>query len=287
MLRSPNPFAPPGLADHDLLLAAKNHYWAALKAHHRSDDFAKLLGTNLGSMLRKSRRITEALTAYDDVLANDSGFTMAHFHRGLALLVLEQIGGARTITLLRQAATEYAITAESSDAPLAVREAAVTMRERTLKRLAARGYTLEQLREQGEEAQRESAEHSAYPQFTLRHHLGLSEHSLYCHCKGARRDDLMIATSRTPVTGDRVPRLEHILNRLKAEFATARLLYYQATTDQSWDLHEQEVTYAELFEGETVSITTELLRTSFRLQQSRSASQRSSRTRQPPSASRE
>ncbi len=75
----------------------------------------------------------------------------------------------------------------------------------------------------------------------------------------------MIATSGTPVTGDHVPRLEHILNRLKAEFGTARLLYYQATTDQSWDLHEHEITYAELFEGETVSMRTELLRTSFRL----------------------
>lgn len=264
-LRSPNPFAPPGLADHNLLLAAKNHYWAARKAYQRSDNFAKLLGTNLGSMLRKSGRITEALAAYDDVLADDPAFTMAHFHRGLALLVLEQLSGVRTITLLRQALTEYALTAESADAPVAVREVAVTMRERTLKRLTARGYTLDQLRGQGEELQRESTEHSAYRQFTLRHHLGLSEHSLYCHCKGSRRDDLRIATNRTPVTGDRVPRFEHILNRLKAEFAAARLLYYQATTDQSWDLHEQEVTYAELFEGETVSIGTELLRTSFRL----------------------
>jgi hypothetical protein len=264
-LRSPNPLASPGLADHDLLLAAKNHYWAALKAHNEKDNFAKLLGTNLGSMLRKSGRVTEALAAYDEVLTNDPAFTMAHFHRGLALLALEWLSGARTVTLLRQAAAEYAITAEASDARPRVREVAVTMLDRTLKRLAARGYNLEQLRAQEEEVRRESTEHSAYRQFTLRHYLGLSEHSLYCRCKGARRDDLMIATSGTPVTGDRVPRLEHILNRLKAEFGTARLLYYQATTSQSWDLHEHESTYAELFEGETVSMRTELLRTSFRL----------------------
>jgi tetratricopeptide (TPR) repeat protein len=264
-LRSPNPLASPGLADHDLLLAAKNHYWAALKSHKEDDNFAKLLGTNLGSMLRKSGRITEALTAYDEVLANDPAFTMAHFHRGLALLALEKLSGARTVTLLRQAAAEYTIAAEVSDARPSVREVAITMRDRTLKRLMARGYNLEQLQDEGEEMQREAAGHSAYRQFTLRYHLGLSEHSLYCHCNGARRDNLMIATNKTPVTGDLVPRLEHILNRLKAEFGTARLLYYQATTDQSWDLHEHEVTYAELFEGETVSMRTELLRTSFRL----------------------
>ena len=264
-LRRPDPLASLGLADHDLLLEAKNHYWAALKAHDENDNFAKLLGTNLGSMLRKSGRITEALSAYDEVLENDPAFTMAHFHRGLALLALEQFSGARTVTLLREAATEYALTADAADARPAIREVAITMRDRTLKRLTARGYNLEQLREQGEETQREAAGHSTYRQFTLQHHLGLSEHSLYCRCNGARRDDLMIATNKTPVAGDRVPRLEHILNRLKAEFGTARLLYYQATTDQSWDLHEHEITYAELFEGETVSMRTELLRTSFRL----------------------
>jgi hypothetical protein len=75
----------------------------------------------------------------------------------------------------------------------------------------------------------------------------------------------MVATKSISLVGDRVPRLELILNRVKAEFGTARLLYYQAVQDQSWDLHEHEITYAELFEGEQVSVRTELLRTSFRL----------------------
>src|ERR1017187_8949507 len=264
-LRTPNPFVMPGLADHDLLLAAKNHYWAALKATDQNDNFARMLRTNLGSALRKSGRITEALTAYDETIANDPSFTMAHFHRGLALLVLEQLSGGRTITLLRQAAAEYAIAADAPDALPAVRETALSMRDRTMKRLTARGHNVEQLQHDNQETQQEASEHSAYRQFTLQHHLGLSEHSLYCHCRGARRDDLMIATSKTPVTGDRVPRLELILNRLKAEFGTARLLYYQATFEQSWDLHDHEITYAELFEGEHISIGTELLRTSFRL----------------------
>jgi hypothetical protein len=75
----------------------------------------------------------------------------------------------------------------------------------------------------------------------------------------------MIATSGSPVTGDRVPRLELILNRLKAEFGTARYLYYRAIHGDVTELHEAEITFAELFEGEQVSIRTELLRTSFRL----------------------
>jgi hypothetical protein len=75
----------------------------------------------------------------------------------------------------------------------------------------------------------------------------------------------MIATRSNPVTGDRIPRLELILNRLKAEFGTARLLYYQATHEESWNIHDEEITFAELFEGEQVGMGTELLRTSFRL----------------------
>jgi hypothetical protein len=97
------------------------------------------------------------------------------------------------------------------------------MRDHVLKRLHTRGYDSEKLQDESQGPQEEAAEHAPYRAFTLHYHLGLSEHSLYCHCRGARRDDLMIATSKNPVTGDRVPRLELILNRLKAEFGTARL----------------------------------------------------------------
>ena len=264
-LHTPNHFVTPGLADHDLLLAAKNHYWVALKAHHQDDTFAHKLRTNLGNALRKSGRITEALTAYDDVIDSDPSFVMAHFHRALSLLVLERLSGTRTTSLLWQAANEYEIAANASDARPQIRAVASTMREYVVKRLAKRGKTLEQLQRDSQQPQSEVRNHSEYRQFTLEHHLGLSEHSLYCRCNGARRDDLMIATKTTPLVGDCVPRLEFVLNRLKAEFGTARLLYYQAVHDQSWDLHEHEITYAELFEGEQISVRTELLRTSFRL----------------------
>ena len=264
-LHTPDAFTTPGLADHNLLLDAKNHYWKALKAHKDNDHFANQLRTNLGNALRKSGRITEALTAYDDIITHNPAFTMAHFHRALALLILEHHSGTRTAKLLKEAATEYAVTINAPDTAPGVRDVATQMHEHTAKRLTLTGYTAEQIAQEAQATKREAAAHSAYRQFTLQHHLGLSEHSLYCHCNGARRDDLMIATTNTPVTGDNIPRLEHILNRLKAEYATARHLYHQATNDQTTDLHEHEITYAELFEGETLSINTELLRTSFRL----------------------
>ena len=264
-LRTPHAFRAPGFADHDLLLAAKNHYWKALKSHQGDDDFAHKLRTNLGNALRKSGRIAEALAAYDDVLTINPGFTMAHFHRALALLMLEQLSGAATAQLLTEAVTEYARTITAPDTSPVVRDVAIQMRDHTNKRLDAMGYTPQDVGQEVAASKREAGQHSEYRRFSLERHLGLNEHSLYCHCNAARRDDVMIATMCRPVTGDKIPRLEHILNRLKAEYATARHLYYQATTGNTGEMHEQEITYAELFEGETLGISTELLRTSFRL----------------------
>ena len=75
----------------------------------------------------------------------------------------------------------------------------------------------------------------------------------------------MIATRSATVTGDRIPRLELILNRLKAEFGTARLFYYQAAQVDSWDVHDEEITFAELLEGEQVGICNGTCARSFRL----------------------
>ena len=251
------------------LRAGRIAVYAALpkghKAHRSKDTFAHQLGTNLANALRKSGRITEALSFYDDIIATEPTFTMAHFHRGLALLVLEHLSGGRTIALLTQAAREYAIVADAADERRSVRDAAVTMRDHMVKRLAGRGRNADRLQQERQATEHEATQHSPYRKFTLKYHLGLSEHSLYCRCNGGRSDDLMIATRSATVTGDRIPRLELILNRLKAEFGTARLFYYQAAQVDSWDVHDEEITFAELLEGEQVGIRTELLRTSFRL----------------------
>jgi len=255
----------PGLADHDLLLAAKNHYWRAVKALDSNDTFAHRVNVNLGSVLRASGRITEALMACDEVLANDPDFTMAHYNRAISLEALERISGETVPNLLAQIAHEYATVADATDEPPGLTEIAATNRDHTIHRLNQLGYTTDDLDRETHKIAEEATQHSPYRRFTLKHHLGLSEHALYCPCTGARRDDLMIANPATPVTGERIPRWELILNRLKAEFATARLLYYQATHDRSWPLYEHDVTFTELFEGEHISINTELLRTSFRL----------------------
>jgi hypothetical protein len=128
------------------------------------------------------------------------------------------------------------------------------------------GYTEEHIENDSVLTQNEARQHSVYRRFCLDHYLALSEHALYCQCIGARRDDLTIPLSSRSIGGEFVPRMEHTLNRLKAEFAFARLLYFKSMKlDDKWDTFEDEVTFAELYEGEVIGIESEMLRTSFRL----------------------
>ena len=58
--------------------------------------------------------------------------------------------------------------------------------------------------------------------------------------------------------------MELRLNRLKSEFALARLLYYESDQKQ-WESYDNEISFTELYEDEAVGLRPEMLRTSFRL----------------------
>jgi len=68
--------------------------------------------------------------AYDEIIAYNPAFTMAHFHRALALLTLERQSGRRTARLLREAVTEYAFAVNAPDTTAAVRDVAKKLSQR-------------------------------------------------------------------------------------------------------------------------------------------------------------
>jgi hypothetical protein len=78
---------------------------------------------------------------------------------------------------------------------------------------------------------------------------------------------LTIPKTTKSIGGDFVPKMEHVLNRLKSEYALARLLYYQSASQDidTWQSYDEEVTFTELYEGEAIGTHSEMLRTSFRL----------------------
>jgi hypothetical protein len=61
--------------------------------------------------------------------------------------------------------------------------------------------------------------------------------------------------------------MELVLNRLKAEFALSRALYYQiaqAADDEEWKTESFEPTYLDLGDDEVISLGSEMLRTAFK-----------------------
>jgi hypothetical protein len=118
-----------------------------------------------------------------------------------------------------------------------------------------------------EETKAEAVSHSSYRKFCLENKLCLSEHALYCNCIGAGNDNITIPKSSATIGGVYIPKMEFILNRLKSEFAIARLMYYESCMKdlKRWEGYEKEVYFTELYENESIGIYPEMLRTSFRL----------------------
>ena len=114
----------------------------------------------------------------------------------------------------------------------------------------------------------EYASHDAYWLWCLRKSLALCEHSLYCPCAGARRDDLSILTPNGALSGPDVPGMELLLNRLKSEYCLSRALLYQSETDDGrlkWNVDPCQGTFTDLLDDEVTGLEPEFLRTSFRL----------------------
>lgn len=137
--------------------------------------------------------------------------------------------------------------------------------------------TLRAIREHGYEVNDElhfpqenndELQYDSYWKWCLSYSLALCEHSLYCRCSGARRDDLSIMTPSSGLGGNKVPIMELVLNRIKSEYCLSRALLYQSMNSEhslKWDLMPFEGTFTDLLDDEEIGLTTEFLRTGFRL----------------------
>lgn len=247
-----------------LLTEAKDHYWQAYKLLDSGRPDPQLL-VNLANVLDQCCRVTEALRWYDEALRVAPAFPMALLNRGRALLFLNQMSGSFSIAQLEEARQCFRL-AEAARLPphlIAMAQAHRLSLDSQLKEL---GQPASRIAAEAEQHERECQEHDTYWRFCLDNFLALNEHALYCRCAGARRDDLAIPPTSGPVGGDFIPRLELLLNRLKSEFCLARALFYQGIRKApEWDLHPFEGTFSELDDQEAVGLSTEFLRTSFRL----------------------
>ena len=251
-----------------LLIEAKNHYWKAYKLLSYNDKPLKAqIFVNLANTLLQSGRIAEALQYFDLVIIENPDFSTALANRSAALLRLTDISGSYTTNLLQQAWKGYDSAALDVDLPDWIAELFYRKGEWLKGKLEILGYNEDKINHDIEETEAESKTHSNFRKYCIENHLTLSEHALYCNCVGARRDDLTIPSPVKPIGGEFVPQMELILNRLKSEFAFARLLYYQSKPNNFINLEtfDREITFTELYENEVVGNRSEMLRNSFRL----------------------
>ena len=251
-----------------LLTEAKNHYWRAYKQLPKDNiEFRKQLLTNLANTLDESGRVVEALQYYDQIITEDPVFPQANASRGEALIWLNQISGSYSVNQIWQAMNNFTVALKSKNVPEWYVKQWEAKRDDLQYQIEKHGQTEDCIKHDLTLTKTEADSHSDYRKFCLKHSLCLSEHSLYCNCIGADRDDLSIPKTSGSICGEDIPKMELRLNRIKSEYALARLLYYESCdiNAKKWEPYNKEVLFTELYEDEVVGHRPEMLRTSFRL----------------------
>ncbi|MCK4783396.1 MAG: hypothetical protein KAV87_06570 [Desulfobacteraceae bacterium] len=255
-------FTPESIA---LLSAAKDHYWRSIRAD-APEQMRRQLYVNLANSLDSAGRLVEALFWYDQALTIDPTFGMAQCNRGIALMFLNELSGTCTISLIDEVRKSFKSALEDPSLFPHLADIASKRIQEIDSNLLELGWTDERITKDNKQHKAEYDQHDDYWKFCLANHLALSEHSLYCKCAGARRDDLSIVKQSGSIAGDFIPKLELLLNRLKSEYCFARALYYQSLRpERKWPTDSYQGTFTEQYEGEAIGIEEEFLRNSFRL----------------------
>ncbi len=246
------------------LRAARDYFWKAYKSGDKeSSGITPNILINLGNCLSDCGRIVEAIHYYDKALLFDLKFHSTGMHsRSNALLKLQQ--STSSLNLTWQIVNGFKKSIELGNLNPILKKRAEDLIIFYEKQLLEANYSFEKAKGEIDEINEEFSHYPNYTKFCLNESLILNEHSLYCKCSGSLKDNLSISAS--VITGDFVPKFEHIVNRLKSEFCFARAIYYNAVKDSSFmnDFNDN-ISFFELEENELLSNRVEALRQSFKI----------------------
>jgi tetratricopeptide (TPR) repeat protein len=249
----------------ELLFQAKQFYYQAYKTLdiENLNEFSIQVLTNLGNNLILSGRIVEALQLYDLVLSYNENFPQAVVAKADGLVFMVQTcKAARTVSLFAEIYRLYDKASKFSISEERVRYSIEVGLLRSKEMLDGYGYNTKDIQQEFNENIKEYQAHPETTKFWLDNFLGLSEHSLYCKCNGAKRDDLTIGFPGMITIEKKIIRLEIILDQLKSEFSQAKGMYYEYKCQ---NLFENGVHYEVVEESILVGGKYEQLRNSFRL----------------------
>ncbi|QPG28119.1 hypothetical protein IV493_04645 [Pantoea sp. SM3640] len=251
-----------------LLNEVKNCFWMSYKYALDEGSIPPELMVNLANALKKQYRISEAIDYYDTALSIDETIPQAWVNRSAALELLNDLSTTYSIKMLKEIRLGYVKAIETGKCIhtwVSTYNSKIECLDETLKEICQSNLIDEDDLMDENLSLEEYLKLSPYQKFCIDKNLMLSDHSLYCNCYAASRDNITIATTEEGVFGEFIIPMEMVLNRLKAEYSLSRRLFFEYSSGDVFVGDEEESCYSELFNGEVLYSNVEKLRTSFRM----------------------
>lgn len=240
-------------------------YWMAYNSCPDGNfSLKKQIAVNLAISLFYVGRICESLQFLDDVLEHDPHFPQALANRSLYLERMVIVcNAAPTAALYFQIYLDMQRALDIKGMPASFYHGFMSFRNRALGVIKKEGYSVSDAEKEAEESKSEFNRHKPQRRFALSKHLTLNEHALYCKCVASAKDDIRIGVGHGGFRNPVLPKLELLLNRMKAEFGFARHSYFQSIEGEYTP--DFDIEFSDLMEDEILSPASELQRGSFRI----------------------
>lgn len=246
----------------DYLFEAKRSYFSAYRAlkGDSSQDFTLMLFTNLGNSLNHNGRIVEAMQLFDSVLTSNPNFHHAIISKLDILMYLVILGECQISKSILYCIYRLYIDVFKYDMSEIVHNKIENKYSEIEKIVSANNIDLWSTQDDSHQNYIEYLNHSMVDKFYLQNFLYLSEHSLYCGCNEAVKDDIEIRTNSIAESSISKSH-EAILERVKEEFKFARQLLWEYSNS----LNEKNKTPPKIKKSDQIKVNLEKIRTSFRL----------------------
>lgn len=251
----------------DTLSEAIRYYWEALKECEDENEQYNIRN-NLANGLSRVGRSIEAST----LLRKNIGLMPERWQSHLSWV--DALGNLVDAALIPETpsmhlfALDSYIMVQKTHLPAPIKKEVEGRMSFHVNRLADHGQVVTDtiLEKNRVEEKEDFDKHTEYRKFVLLNDLSLSEHSLYCKCRDASSDNLMIGTlggSSHLGKPTSFPILDGLVNRLISEFSFSRLLYFHYISGIS--LTADDVQFSSVSNSDLTGYQIEQLRTSYRI----------------------
>lgn len=238
---------------------AKNLYWQVFKTIDKDEEpslyYQNII--NLANTLKQQYRFSEAMHLYEKIVQTKLDYPEAFINRTTCLEMFDKFLNHRSEKMIQEIIKGYTFTYLSPFSPNVYKQGY----------LEKIHFLKSQINDFDEDTdikknKEELLRMAKFRQWCIKENLTLNVHGMYCSCMANERDNLTLFEG--VISSKNILQHEQYLNRIKAEFSLARVLYYESKSTDSSSL-DFESCYSELNENEIINLSSEKLRTCFRL----------------------